>query len=75
MTFSRSFFSIPVAVATLVLLGACNSPVIVAKGSGGSGGTDGTTGTGTGSGTGASPGTGGSPNPDDEPCADVGGTC
>jgi hypothetical protein len=72
LSLSLSSFSILGAAATLVLLGACTNPVILATGgSGGSGSTSSTgTGTTTGSGAGTTTGTGGS-----NACIAAGGTC
>jgi hypothetical protein len=72
MSLSSSSLSILGAAAvTLVTLGACTNPVILATGGSGSGAgpTTGSAHTSS-SGTGASPGTGGGKS-----CADVGGTC
>ncbi len=67
-----SFSILGAAAATLVLLGACTNPVILATGGSGGSETTSTTGTGntTGTGAGTTTGTGGS-----NACTEAGGTC
>jgi hypothetical protein len=74
LSLSLSSFSILGAATTLVLLGACTNPVILATGGSGGSGTSSSTTSSTSStttGTGAAPGTGGDANA----CTAAGGTC